>query len=58
MKESLLCRELFERYDPGQTRMILTSGSLTKPGPAATWTILLQGCFPTMETAANKHVTQ
>ena len=52
-KESVLYRELFERYYPARQKWSRTSGGPTKPGLAAMWTTYPQGCFPNTGTAEN-----
>ena len=53
-KESLLYRDIFEKYYPGQGDGRGTSGCQTGRGRAAMWTTPLPGCSPTTGTAAGE----
>lgn len=52
-KESLLYRELFEKYYPGQAHMIAGFWMPTRSGKAATWTIPPPVSCPTTVPAAS-----
>ena len=54
-KESLLYREIFEQFYPGQGEMIKDSGCPTVPGKAVMWMIPPQGYFPIMVPAVYKN---